>query len=74
VLTRRGWSPEVLEVLEVELADKPGALAQLASALGQAEVQIGHVYVGTGSGRKASVFLGVSDLASAVKVAARALR
>jgi hypothetical protein len=73
VLAKRGWSPEESEVLEVELADKPGALARLATALGQAGVDIGHVYVGTAGARKASVFMGVSDLTAALK-AARAAR
>lgn len=73
-LAKRGWSPEETEVLEVELADKPGSLARLASALGQAGIDIGHLYVGTAGARKATVFLGVSDLQAALKVAARALR
>jgi hypothetical protein len=73
VLAARGWNPEEVEVLEVELADKPGSLARLASALGKAGVDIGHVYVGSAGARKASVFMGVSDLTAALK-AARAVR
>jgi hypothetical protein len=73
-LSKRGWMVEESEVLEVELADKPGSLARLASALGQAGIDIGHVYIGTAGARKATVFLGVSDLPAALKVAARALR
>lgn len=72
-LAKRGWSPEEAEVLEVELADKPGTLAQLATALGKAGVDIHHLYVGPGGARKAVVFLGVSDLPAALK-AARASR
>jgi len=72
-LSKRGWSPEEEEVLEVELADKPGTLARLATALGQAGVDIRHVYVGNAGARKATVFMGVSDLAAALK-AARAVR
>jgi hypothetical protein len=53
----------------VELADKPGALAALASALGKAGVNITHVFVGTAGARKATVFLGVSDLKAALKAA-----
>lgn len=73
-LARHGWKPEELDVLELELADKPGALATVASALGLAGVDITHVFAGAAGARKASVFLGVSDLAAAGKAAARALR
>ncbi len=73
-LARRGWRAEEVEVLEAELPDKAGSLARLATALGAAGVDISHLYVGTAGGRKATVFVGVSDLAAAVKVAARALR
>jgi hypothetical protein len=73
-LTKKGWTPEELDVLELELADKPGALALVATALGEAGVDVTHVFVGVAGGKKASVFLGVSDLATAGKIAARALR
>jgi hypothetical protein len=73
-LTRAGWKPEEAEVLEVELADKPGQLARHAAALGEAGVDVTHLYVGPGGARKAAVFLGVSDLKSALGVAKRALR
>jgi hypothetical protein len=66
-LAARGWEPEVLEVLEVEVPDKPGALAEVARALGEAGVNITHVFVGTAGARKATVFLGVSDLKAALK-------
>jgi hypothetical protein len=65
----RGWKAEQQEVLEVELADKPGALAALATALGEAGVNITHVFVGTAGARKATVFLGVSDLKAGLKAA-----
>ncbi len=73
-LAKRGWTSEEVDVLEVELPDKPGSLARLASALGQAGIDIGHVYVGAAGARKVTVFLGVSDLSAALKVATRALR
>jgi hypothetical protein len=74
VLAARGWSPEALDVLELELPDKPGALAQVSAAMGAAGIDIGHVFVGAAGGRKVTVFMGVPDLAAAGKVAARALR
>jgi hypothetical protein len=69
VLTSRGWKPDEQEVLEVEVSDKPGALSELAAKVGRAGVNITHVYVGTAGARKATVFLGVSDLKTALKAA-----
>ncbi len=66
-LAAKGWQVTEQEVVELELADKPGALAEKASALGRAGVNITHVFVGTGKSRKATVFLGVSDIAAALK-------
>jgi hypothetical protein len=66
-LAAKGWDVEVQEVVEVELPDKPGALADKATKLGRAGVNITYVFVGTGGARKATVFLGVSDVAAALK-------
>ena len=66
-LAGKGWQVEEAEVVELELPDKPGALAEKAIALGRAGVNITHVYVGTGGARKATVFLAVSDVARALK-------
>ncbi len=67
LLAQRGWQPEERDVIELELADKPGALGAAAAKLGAAGVNITHVYLGTGGSRKATVFLGVSDVAAASK-------
>jgi hypothetical protein len=67
-LAARGWPVTELDVVELELPDKPGALAEKATALARAGVNITHVFVGTGGARKATVFLGVSDVATALKV------
>jgi hypothetical protein len=66
-LAARGWQVEEQEIVEIELADKPGTLAEKAVALGRAGVNITHVFVGPGKARKAVVFLGVSDIAAALK-------
>jgi hypothetical protein len=66
-LAARGWTAEEQEVLEVELADKPGALGKATKALGDAGINIRHVYGGAGGARKATVFLGVPDLKAAMK-------
>lgn len=68
-LAARGWQVDESDVLELELPDKPGALGEKAAKLGRAGVNITHVYVGVGGARKATVFLGVSDLAAALKAA-----
>jgi hypothetical protein len=67
LLAQRGWQPEERDVVELELADKPGTLGDAAARLGAAGVNITHVFVGTGASRKATVFLGVSDVAAATK-------
>src|SRR5512133_4166934 len=67
LLAQKGWQPEERDVVEIELADKPGALGDAATRLGNAGVNITHVFVGTGGARKATVFLGVSDAAAAAK-------
>ena len=66
-LASGGWQAEELDVLELELADKPGTLGKAAKALGDAGISIGHVYVGVAGARKATVFLGVPDLKAATK-------
>jgi hypothetical protein len=67
VLAARGWDVEEKDVVELELADKPGALGEAATALGEAGVNIEYVFVGTGGARKATVFFGVSDVPAAMK-------
>jgi hypothetical protein len=67
VLTKMGLKVDELDVVEVELSDKPGALAEKATALGAAGINITHAFVGTAGARKATVFLGVSDVSAALK-------
>jgi hypothetical protein len=67
VLAALGWKAEESEVLEIELSDKPGKLGEATKALGDAGINIGHVYVGAGAARKVTVFLGVADLKAAMK-------
>ncbi len=67
VLTSRGLKPEQEELLEVEMLDKPGALGAVTKKLGDAGVNIRYVFVGTGGGRRTTVYLAVSDIAAAMK-------
>lgn len=66
-LAGKGWAPEEREVAELELADRPGALAEIAQALGAAGLNLEYVYLGTGNARKATLFLGVADVGAALK-------
>ncbi len=66
-LAALGLQVEEHEIVEVELSDKPGTLAEKAVKLGKAGVNITHVFVGPGGARKATVFMGVSDIAVALK-------
>jgi hypothetical protein len=69
VLGAAGIQAEERDVLELELADKPGALATVTTKLGQAGINISHVMVGTAPARKCTVFIGVPDLKAAQKAA-----
>jgi hypothetical protein len=67
VLAARGLKPEEEEVLEVELANRPGTLGEIAKLLGAAGVNIKYVFVGPGGARKATIFLAVSNMQLALK-------
>jgi hypothetical protein len=67
VLAARGWDPEEEEVLEIQLLDRPGALGDAANLLGAAGVNIRYAFVSTSAGRKATAFLAVSDIKTALK-------
>jgi hypothetical protein len=69
VLSGLGLTAEEKDVLELELADKPGALAAVTTKIGAAGINIGHVMVGTAPARKCTVFLGVPDVRAAQKAA-----
>lgn len=67
VLAGRGLTPEEEDILEVQLADKPGTMGEVARTLGEAGINIRYVFVGTARGRKVTVYLAVDDLAAALK-------
>jgi len=68
VLAGRGLKPEEEEVLEVQLADKPGTMGDVAKLLGDAGINIRYVFVGTARGRKVTVYLAVSDVPAALEI------
>ena len=64
-----GWETTEEEVLAVTLTDNPGTLGKVSKKLGAAGVNIQYVYAGPGGGKRATVYLGVSDLKAALKAA-----
>ena len=67
VLVSRGLQPQEEDLLEVQLINKPGTLGNIAKVLGDARVNIKYAFVGAGGGRKTTVYLAVSDMATALK-------
>ena len=71
VFRAHGWETTEDELLEVAVADRPGALGRVADRLGDAGINIQYAYLGTARGAgKANLYLAVADPAAA----ARALR
>jgi hypothetical protein len=64
------WEVTEEDFMEVTIADSPGSLGRIAQNLGKAGVNIRYAYVGSaGSARKVSIFLGVSNLKTALRAA-----
>jgi hypothetical protein len=71
VFRAHGWDTTEDEVLELTVADRPGALGAVADRLGAAGINIQYAYVGTAkSARRVNLYLAVAD----PKAALRALR
>jgi hypothetical protein len=71
IFAAHGWKVTEDDVVEVTVADRPGALGEVADRLGEAGVNIEYAYVGTAkSARNVNLYLAVAD----VKAAVRALR
>ena len=64
-----GWETTEEEVLTVTLTDNPGTLGKVSKKLGLAGVNIQYVYAGPGGGKRANVYMGVSDIKAALKAA-----
>ena len=69
VCSSMGWEASEEEVLSVTLTDNPGTLGKVSKKLGTAGVNIEYVYAGPGGGKRATVYMGVSDLKAALKAA-----
>ncbi len=69
VLTRLEYETEVRDVLLIELENRPGALADVTSKLGNKGINVEYCYATmTKKGNKASVILDVNDIERALKI------
>ncbi len=68
VFADHGWETTEDEVVEVTVADRPGALGTVADKLGAAGINIQYGYVGTAkSATKVNLYLAVPDVGGALK-------
>jgi len=68
IFASHGWDITLDEVLEVTIADRPGALGEVADRLGAAGVNIQYGYVGTAkSARQVNLYLAVEDMKAALQ-------
>ena len=69
VFQDQGWKTTVDVLIEVRIADRPGALARVADKLGGAGINIHYGYVGTArSASQVSLFLAVDEPAAALRI------
>jgi len=69
VFQDQGWKTSIDELVEVRIADRPGALARVADKLGAAGINIHYGYVGTArSASQVSLFLAVDAPAAALRI------
>lgn len=69
VLSKLDYETEIRDVLKVELENRPGALADLATKLGDKGINIEYCYGTLSSkGKNAAVILDVKDITKALKI------
>ena len=72
VFAAHGWKTTVDELVEVVIADRPGAMGRVADKLGAAGINIHYGYVGSsGKARTVSLFLSVEKPARALQALRR---
>jgi hypothetical protein len=72
VFAAHGWKTTVDELVEVVIADRPGAMGHVADKLGAAGINIHYGYVGSsGKARTVSLFLAVEKPARALQALRR---
>ncbi len=68
VLAEGGWETTEEDIVQVTLADKPGAFGSAASKLGAIGINIQYAYTGSAKGaKKVSTFFAVADVQAALK-------
>ena len=68
VISAHGWESTEEDVVQVTLADKPGTLANMASKLGAAGINIQYAYTGSAkSAAKVNSYFAVADVDAALK-------
>jgi len=68
VFAEAGWETTEEDIVQVILADKPGALGSAASKLGTVGINIHYAYTGSAKGaQKVSTFFAVADVQAALK-------
>jgi hypothetical protein len=66
IFARHGWRTTEDDVVEVTIADRPGAVGEVADRLGAAGVNIQYAYLGKArSSRQVNLYLAVTDLKGA---------
>jgi hypothetical protein len=69
LLKKLNYETEIREVLKVDLENRPGALAEIATKLGDKGINIEYCYGTLSSkGKSAAVILDVMDINRALKV------
>lgn len=69
ILNKLDYETEIRDVLRVELENRPGALAEVATKLGDKGVNIEYCYGTLSSkGKNAAVILDVKDITKALKI------
>ncbi len=69
IFAKHGWKTTEDDVVEVTIADRPGALGNVADRLGAAGVNVAYAYVGTAkSASKVNLYLAVPDVKAALRV------
>jgi len=68
VFAAHGWKTTADEVVEVTIADRPGALARVADQLGAAGINVDYAYLGTAKGAgRVNLYLAVGDVKAALR-------
>ena len=69
VLDQQRWATTEAQVVQVKLNNRPGELARAATRLGEANININHVYCGMDSSTNTAVLImGVSDVGRATSI------